>query len=46
MTATPKQATDTMGRPPTGGGTWWRSNKHIGFPPGFVSDVDVILAKA
>ena len=29
-----------------GGGTWWRSNKHIGFPPGFVSDVDAILAKA
>ena len=26
-----------------GGGTWWRSNKHIGFPPGFVSDVDAIL---
>ena len=30
----------------SGGGTWWRINKHIGFPPGFVSDVDAILAKA
>src|SRR4051794_26424614 len=29
----------------SGGGTWWRSNKQIGFPPGFVSDVDAILAK-
>src|SRR5438874_7371528 len=29
----------------TGGGTWWRSAKHIGFHPGFVSDVDAILAK-
>jgi hypothetical protein len=28
-----------------GGGTWWRSAKHIGFPPGFVSDVDALLAK-
>ena len=28
-----------------GGGIWWRSNKHIGFPPGFVSDVDAILAQ-
>jgi hypothetical protein len=28
-----------------GGGTWWRSAKHIGFPPGFVSDVDTLLAK-
>src|ERR1700755_1115565 len=28
----------------TGGGTWWRSAKHIGFPPGFVSDVDAVLA--
>ena len=27
------------------GGTWWRSAKHIGFPPGFVSDVDAVLAK-
>src|SRR6185312_5919491 len=29
----------------SGGKTWWRSNKHIGFPPGFVSDVDAILAQ-
>jgi len=29
----------------SGGETWWRSNKHIGFPPGFVSDVDAILAQ-
>src|SRR5205085_2306534 len=28
-----------------GGATWWRSAKHIGFPPGFVSDVDSILAR-
>ena len=28
-----------------GGETWWRSAKHIGFPPGFVSDVDAMLAK-
>src|SRR3954468_10778610 len=28
-----------------GGRTWWRSAKHIGFPPGFVSDVDTVLAK-
>jgi hypothetical protein len=27
------------------GGTWWRSAKHIGFHPGFVSDVDAVLAK-
>jgi len=27
------------------GGTWWAGAKHIGFPPGFVSDVDAILAK-
>src|SRR5438876_2691335 len=30
----------------SGGGTWWRSNKHIGFPRGFVSDVDAILKEA
>ena len=24
----------------TGGETWWRNAKHIGFPPGFVLDVD------
>jgi len=29
-----------------GGESWWRKAKHIGFPPGFVADVDVILAKA
>ena len=27
------------------GGTWWRSAKHIGFPPGFVLDVDAILGR-
>src|SRR6202043_1398710 len=26
------------------GGTWWAGAKHIGFPPGFVSDVDAMLA--
>jgi hypothetical protein len=29
----------------TGGGNWWRGAKHIGFPHGFVSDVDALLAK-
>jgi hypothetical protein len=24
---------------------WWRSAKQIGFPPGFVLDVDAVLAK-
>jgi hypothetical protein len=28
-----------------GGGNWWRSAKHIGFPPGFVLDVDAVLAE-
>jgi hypothetical protein len=28
-----------------GGGTWWRTAKQIGFPPGFVSDVDAVLTK-
>jgi hypothetical protein len=28
-----------------GGAAWWRSSKQIGFPPGFVADVDAILAK-
>src|SRR5436190_23964028 len=28
-----------------GGATWWRSAKQTGFPPGFVSDVDAVLAK-
>lgn len=28
-----------------GGGSWWRKAKHIGFHPGFVADVDAILAK-
>ena len=27
------------------GGTWWRNAKHMGFIPGFVSDVDAVLAK-
>jgi hypothetical protein len=27
------------------GGAWWRSAKHIGFPPGFVLDVDAVLTK-
>ena len=27
------------------GGTWWRSAKHTGFVPGFVADVDAVLAK-
>jgi hypothetical protein len=29
----------------SGGGTWWRTAKQIGFPPGFVSDVDAVLTK-
>jgi hypothetical protein len=28
-----------------GGGTWWRSAKRTGFIPGFVLDVDALLAK-
>src|SRR6184192_572341 len=28
-----------------GGESWWRKAKQIGFPPGFVSDVDAILGK-
>jgi hypothetical protein len=28
-----------------GGATWWRKAKHVGFHPGFVSDVDAVLAK-
>jgi hypothetical protein len=35
---------DTLLRTP-GGGSWWRKAKHIGFPPGFVLDVDAVLAK-
>jgi hypothetical protein len=27
------------------GGAWWRNAKHIGFIPGFVKDVDAVLAK-
>ena len=27
------------------GGAWWRTAKHIGFIPGFVADVDTVLAK-
>src|SRR3954467_12534916 len=30
----------------SGGEAWWRDNKAIGFPPGFISDVDAILNKA
>ena len=29
----------------TRGGTWWRSAKHTGFIPGFVLDVDAVLAR-
>jgi len=25
--------------------SWWRKAKHIGFPPGFVLDVDAVLGK-
>ena len=28
-----------------GGEAWWRSAKHVGFIPGFVADVDALLAK-
>jgi hypothetical protein len=35
---------DTLLRTP-GGESWWRKAKHIGFHPGFVSDVDAVLAK-
>jgi hypothetical protein len=27
------------------GGAWWRSAKHAGFIPGFVADVDAVLAR-
>ena len=27
------------------GAAWWRSAKHVGFIPGFVADVDAVLAK-
>jgi hypothetical protein len=27
------------------GGAWWRGAKHVGFVPGFVSDVDAVIAK-
>ena len=27
------------------GATWWRNAKHIGFIPGFVADVDAMLAR-
>jgi len=27
------------------GDTWWRSAKHIGLVPGFVADVDALIAK-
>src|ERR1051326_2112427 len=29
----------------SGGESWWRKAKHIGFHPGFVRDVDAMLAK-
>ena len=28
-----------------GGESWWREAKHVGFHPGFVSDVNAVLAK-
>ena len=28
-----------------GGESWWDKAKHIGFHPGFVLDVDAVLAK-
>ena len=28
-----------------GGATWWLTAKHVGFHPGFVADVDALLAK-
>jgi hypothetical protein len=28
-----------------GGESWWRKAKHIGFPPGFVLDVDSLLTR-
>ena len=28
-----------------GGENWWGTAKHIGFPPGFVMDVDAVLGK-
>ena len=28
-----------------GGESWWVKAKHVGLPPGFVSDVDAMLAK-
>jgi hypothetical protein len=30
----------------TGGGTWWRSAKNVGFIPAFVADVDTLLAES
>ena len=27
------------------GEAWWRSAKHVGFIPGFVHDVDAVLAR-
>ena len=35
---------NTLLRTP-GGESWWRTAKHIGFPPGFVVDVDAVLAQ-
>jgi hypothetical protein len=42
--ATAGELLATLLRTP-GGENWWRKAKHIGFPPGFVSDVDAVLAK-
>ena len=28
-----------------GGDIWWAKAKHVGLPPGFVADVDAMLAK-
>src|SRR5436305_11474558 len=27
------------------GAAWWRNAKHTGFPPGFVADLDAVLAR-
>ena len=29
----------------SGGESWWAKAKHVGLPPGFVADVDAMLAK-
>src|SRR4051795_18885 len=35
---------NTLLKTPTGA-EWWRKAKHVGFHPGFVADVDAVLAK-